>query len=152
MAEKAEKKPEAAPDKAAAEKKDDGHGAKAAGGGGMGAMLTKLPVLLGGVMIIEAVVLFAGFKFLGGGAPRSAAGAELVAEEGGHGEEAADAKEEEHGEAKAEGGHGESGGGGHGDAKDAKPKIDKKATIEIEVLSMKAPNKISGRTFLYDVS
>lgn len=37
--------------------------AAAAGGG----LLTKMPVLLGGAMIIEAVVLFAGFKFLGGG-------------------------------------------------------------------------------------
>ena len=31
-------------------------------------MLTKTPGLLGGVMVIEAVVLFAGFKFITGGA------------------------------------------------------------------------------------
>lgn len=59
MSDKAEKKPEgeAAP---AVEK-------KAAGGG----LLTKTPVLMGGAMLIEAVVLFAGFKFLGG-APKAA--------------------------------------------------------------------------------
>lgn len=73
MAEKSEKKPE-------------GGG----GGGGRpsaaaappeksGGLLTKLPVLLTGVMVIEAVVLFAGFKLLGG-KPQHANGAELVAD------------------------------------------------------------------------
>ena len=60
MAEKQEKKPEAAAP--ATEKKGKG-----------GGLLTKTPVLLGGVMVIEAVVLFAGFKFLGS-SPRSAPG------------------------------------------------------------------------------
>jgi flagellar basal body-associated protein FliL len=64
MSEKAEKKPEAAP---AAEKKD------AAKSGGI---MTKTPVLLGGVMLLEAVVLFAGFKFVGG--PKSASAADLT--------------------------------------------------------------------------
>ena len=68
MAEKAEKKPEA-PAPAPAEKK-----AGAAGGGGL---LAKTPVLIGGAMVIEAIVLFAGFKFIGGGAPKQAS-AELV--------------------------------------------------------------------------
>ena len=74
MAEKSEKKPEAAP--AAAEK-------PAAKAGLMG----KTPVLLGAVMVLEAAVLFAGFKVLGGG-PASAAGAELTTSEGdeGHGD------------------------------------------------------------------
>src|ERR1700761_7152987 len=70
MSEKAEKKPEAAAAPAAkehAEKPEDG--AKKAAGGGL---LAKTPVLLGIVMVIEAVVLFAGFKFLGGG-PKNAA-------------------------------------------------------------------------------
>ena len=57
MAEKAEKKPEAPAAHAPAESKE-----KKAGGG----LLAKTPVLLGGAMIIEAVVLFAGFKFIGG--------------------------------------------------------------------------------------
>ncbi len=144
MAEEAKKKPDAAAEKGADKK--DGHGEKAAGGG-MGALMGKLPVLLGGVMIIEAVVLFAGFKFLGGGAPRSAAGAELVAEES-HGE----STEEGHGDAKADEGHGDAKAeGGHGDSK-APVKIDKKKTVEVQVLDIKAPNKLSGRTFLYDVS
>ena len=68
-----------------AEKKSDpaaGAGEKKAAGGGM---LGKLPVLLGGVMIIEAVVLFAGFKFLGGGpkpAQAELAGVEKTGEGG----------------------------------------------------------------------
>src|SRR5271154_462231 len=48
--------------------------AKAAGGG----LLTKTPVLLGGVMLIEADVLFGGFKFLSSGGPKVANGADLV--------------------------------------------------------------------------
>jgi hypothetical protein len=39
-------------------------------------------VLLGAVMVLEAVLLFAGFKMLGGGSPRAASGAELATEEG----------------------------------------------------------------------
>jgi flagellar basal body-associated protein FliL len=128
MADKAEKKPDAAP--AAADKKDAGKrpaGAGAAGkdaGGGGGSMLSKTPVMLGGVMLIEAIVLFAGFKFLGSH-PQQASATELVTEPGG-----------EHGE----------GGEGKGGASD------KKKGIELEVLSFRAPNKLAGRTFLYDVS
>lgn len=132
MADKAEKKAEAAPAAtaggaaaapAAGEKKE-------AAGGKAGGLLTKLPVLMGGVMIIEAAVLFAGFKFLGAGAPRAAEGAELIEAEGeGHGEE---------------GGHGEGGEGGAA--------IDPKKSVEVSVLEFKAPNKLSGRAFLYDVS
>ena len=133
MAEKAEKKPDAAAPAAAGDKKD----AKASGGGGMAALLSKTPVLMGGVMLIEAVVLFAGFKFLGGGAkPADAANVAHLE------------TEESHGEASAEGGHGE---GGHGDGAKPAP-VDKKKSIEINVLDFKAPNKQSGRTFLYDVS
>jgi flagellar basal body-associated protein FliL len=128
MAEEAKKKADAPPAEKPAEKKEGAH--KAAGG--IGAMMGKLPVLIGGVMLIEAVVLFAGFKFLGGGAPRSAAGAELVTEAA---------------VASAEGGHGEA-GEGHGTA----VAIDKKKEVEVPVLDIKAPNKLSGRTFLYDVS
>jgi len=80
MAEK-EKKPDAA---ASAEKKPPAKAepapaapaaapAKAHGGG----FLTKTPVLLGGAMIIEAVVLFAGFKFISGG-PKNANAADLT--------------------------------------------------------------------------
>lgn len=97
-------------------------------------MLSKTPVMLGGVMILEAVVLFAGFKFLGGGAPQTAAGAEISAEEA-HGDEA------------GEGDHGD----GHGGDGEKKPGA-KKKTLELKVLDFRAPNKQSGRTFLYDVS
>jgi flagellar basal body-associated protein FliL len=130
MAEKADKKPDAAP-AAAGDKKD----AKAAGAGGAGGLLSKTPVLMGGVMLLEAVVLFAGFKFLGGGSPKDADAATVGKLE----------TEEGHG-----GGHGD-GKAGHGDGTKA-PGLDKKKTIEINVLDFKAPNKLSGRTFLYDVS
>jgi flagellar basal body-associated protein FliL len=126
MAEEAKKKPDAAPAKEGAEKDDHG---KKKGAGGIAALLGKTPVMLGGIMLIEAVVLFAGFKFLGGGAPRSAAGAELVME------------------ASHDGG----GGDGHGgDGKGAA--LDKRKAAELPILDIKAPNKQSGRTFLYDVS
>jgi len=136
MADKpAEKKPDAAAPAAGGDKKDpkkDGHG----GGGGIAGLLTKLPVMMGGVMIIEAVVLFAGFKFLGSGA-KSAEGANVAhldtGEEGGNGDA----------------GHGE---GGHGGGEGKAAPVDKRKTIEINVLDFKAPNKLSGRTFLYDVS
>jgi flagellar basal body-associated protein FliL len=130
-AKKPEKKAEApAP---AAEKKGE-HKEKEKGGG----LLTKMPVLLGGAMIIEAVVLFAGFKFLGSGAhPAAAAPTELVTtEQGGEG-------------------HAEAGEGKEGEAKPAH----KGKTVEVDVLfpdpkapgSFKAPNKMTGRTYLYDV-
>lgn len=134
MAEKAEKKPEAA---AAAPKDAGGGGAggaekkDAAKGGGL---LSKTPVMIGAVMILEAVVLFAGFKFLGGGAPQHAAGADLLAEEAGA-----------HGEAGHGGGDDGHGGGASGGG-------EKKKTVEINVLEFKAMNKQTGRAFLYDVS
>jgi flagellar basal body-associated protein FliL len=70
MADKAEKKAEAAAPAAPA-------GAKAEESQSNGGFLTKTPVLLGGVMLIEAVVLFAGFKILGGH-PQVAPGAEIA--------------------------------------------------------------------------
>ncbi|HWP40687.1 MAG TPA: hypothetical protein VNL70_07150 [Tepidisphaeraceae bacterium] len=134
MAEEAKKKPEsqAGGGKEAAEKKapvkEAAAASSAAAGGGL---LSKTPVLLGGVMILEAAVLFAGFKFLGAGAsPHAAAGAELVGEEA----------------SSAHSGHGESG------EHNTSAKIDRKKTVEIQVLDFRAPNKQSGRTFLYDVT
>jgi flagellar basal body-associated protein FliL len=109
MSEKAEKKSEAAP----ADKKE------AAKGGGL---MTKLPVVLGGAMLLEAVVLFAGFKFLGGGAKASNA-ADLTTQ------------------SKKDGAAGDKTSGD-----------DKSATVEIQVVDSKFPNKLSGHEFLYDVS
>lgn len=110
MAEKSEKKPDTPP-APASEKSPAKPG-----------MLGKTPVLLGTVMVLEAAVLFAGFKMLGGGGPASAAGADLAMSEGDP--------------------HGPKGGKGG----------DKKKSVELLVLEFKAPNKASGRTFLYDVS
>lgn len=118
------------PDKKAAEAApaDKKEGGKAAGGG----LLAKTPVLMGIIMLVEAVVLFAGLKFLGGG-PKSADAAEAA---DGHGDAHAD-------------GHG---GDDHGKGgKDGKPK-DKKKTVELQVLEARFPNKVSGRTLLFDVN
>ena len=78
MADKPDKKAEAAASAAAPV------AAKAVAKEAKTALFAKTPVLLGGVMVIEAAVLFAGFKFLGG-RPQTAAGAELVADEKGEG-------------------------------------------------------------------
>ncbi len=69
MAEKTEKKADAAPapDRKAPAKPEAAPAAAPASAKG-GGFFTKTPVLLGGVMLIEAVVLFAGFKFIAGGA------------------------------------------------------------------------------------
>ena len=117
MAEKTEKRAEAAPPPAPAAPPAP----KMAPAGGM---LTKTPILLGGVMLIEAVVLFAGFKFLGG-SPQTAS-AHLATTT-----ESEDAR-----------------GSGHGST--AAP--DQKRSVELKVVEFKAPNKQSGRTFLYDVA
>lgn len=74
MSDKAEKKPEAAAPAAEGEAK----------GKSKGGFLTKLPVLLGGVMVLEAALLFAGFKMFGP-KPPAADGAVLTTGEGGEG-------------------------------------------------------------------
>jgi flagellar basal body-associated protein FliL len=126
MADKSEKKSESAPPAPA----QGAAGAGAAKKAGVGGMLTKMPVMLGGVMILEAVVLFAGFKFLGSGPKTAAAGVVLEENEEGHGKE--------------KGEHGAGGGAGTASSK--------QKTVELQVLDFKAQNKLSGRTFIYDVS
>jgi len=109
MAEKAEKKPDAGGGgHAPAGDKKDGEPKK-------GGLLTKTPVLLGAAMFLEAIVLFAGFKFLGG-SPKPAA---------------ADTTDQKEGATKP---------------------AEKKKTVEVQVLDFRAPNKVSGRTLLFDVS
>ena len=119
MADKPDKKPSEAPpaaDKAAAPKPKKG----------IMALLSKTPVMLGGVMIIEFVILVAGFKIIAGGQPKQANGADLV-QPG----------------APAEGKEG---------AKGSASTEDKNKSVEIELVSFKALNKLSGHSFLYDVS
>lgn len=111
MSDKAEKSKEAdAKDGAAPTKKK-----------GIKALLTKLPVLLGGAMVIEAILLVGVMKMLSGG-PSTAEGAELALAEPAAGEHGADGE------------------------------IDPNGQAEIVAVEMRAPNKLSGRTFLYDVS
>src|SRR5687768_1383126 len=118
MSDKPDKKAESQGAAAGAPAKDGD--AKAAGGG----VIKSTPVLFGMVMITEAAVLFAGFKFLGSGA--KPVHAELST---------SDPASTEHG----------------GDEKGG-TKTDKKKLVELSVLEFKAPNKQTGRTFLYDVS
>ena len=151
------------PDKKDA-KADKGHGEKGEKGAEGGdkpakaGLLSKTPVLLGIAMVLEALVLFAGFKFLGG-SPKSA-GAEtapMEKAEGGdaHGDKKADAHADAHGDAHAEAKPAEHGGEAHGDAHGdahAMGKVDKKKRVELAVVDFRAPNKQSGRMFLYDVT
>ena len=129
MAEKTDKKPDAA---SAGPRKDEAASKPSAvGSAGGGGMLAKTPVLLGGVMLIEAIVLFAGFKFVGAGRPHTVAGAELTLDE------------------QSDGGGSATSEGEPGD-KPVKAG-DRQKTVEVDVLEFKAPNKMSGRTFVYDL-
>src|SRR3954469_2136180 len=71
---------------------------KSAGSGASGGLLRSTPALLGVVMLVEALVLFAGFKMFSG-APQSGQAADAASDD-----------EEGH----SEGGHGESAHGEHG--------------------------------------
>ena len=116
------------------DKKSDGAaGGEKAGPAKKGGLMTRTPVLLGAVMVLEAAVLLAGFKLLSGG-PQHAAGAELSTTE----------------ENGALGGGQGGKGDGHGGT--GKPADRKARSVELNVLDFKAPNKVNGRTFLYDVS
>ncbi len=118
---------------AATEKKpapaDDKKPAAAAAAKAGGGLLAKTPVVVAAVMVVEAVVLFAGVKFLGGGPRNAGAEVSLV-----------DAAAAEKGRGPAAPGDGDHKGGVEKDA------------VEVPVVDIRAPNKVSGRTFLYDVS
>jgi flagellar basal body-associated protein FliL len=125
-------------------------GAAGAAAGKKGGLLAKTPVLLGGVMVLEAVLLLAGFKFLGGGARSASAGAVLTTTEGEAGEHAG----------TSQGGHGEGGGGGehgategeHGGGGGSSGKSASKKSVELKVVEFRAPNKQTGKTIIYDVA
>src|SRR5437763_653202 len=121
MSDKPDKKSD---EKGAAPTKDAAPPAETKKGGGF---LKSTPALMAVVMVIEAVLLFAGFKMFGG-SPKSAQGSEFAS---------GDAKEEHdsHGDAHSSSGHGDSHGGGS-----AAP-ADKKKTAEIPVIDFKAPNR-----------
>ncbi len=97
---------------------------------GIGALLTKLPVMLGGVMLVEAIVLIVGFKIIAGGPSTASADVDLQA----HGETTTQGTDD-----------------GHGGTTTPGAAIDPKSPSEVEVVTLKASNKQSGRTFFYDV-
>jgi flagellar basal body-associated protein FliL len=96
---------------------EDGKPAK----GGIVGLLTKLPVLIGGVMVLEAVALFVVFKMMSGGP--AAADAHGVDPHG---------IEDPHADAEAEG-------------------LYSANLVEVPVDSFRAYNNTSGTTYLYDV-
>lgn len=109
-------------DEKATEKTTDG--AEEAKAGGIKGLLTKLPVLLGGVMVLEAITLFAGFKMLGGGpAEAGAHAAKTHLEYDDHGNPIVHAE----GELTAE------------------------EFAEVVVGSFRSPNRLNGRTYLYNL-
>jgi flagellar basal body-associated protein FliL len=97
----------------------DGHGDGAKKGG----LFTKLPVLVGGAMVLEAVVLFGALKMFGGG-PAKTAAAELHQNDpdAKADEHAEDEHADEHGEKKDE--HADAKPDAHGDAGHGEPKAD----------------------------
>jgi flagellar basal body-associated protein FliL len=127
------------------------------------AMLTKLPVLLGLVMTLEAAALLVGFKLFMSGGPQSAEAVLLVpadsAKDGAEkdasakGDAKGDAKAADHGaagdHAAPAGGPPDAHGGAaaHGASGHAKGQ-----PVEVSLVDIRAPNKLSGRTFIYDVS
>jgi flagellar basal body-associated protein FliL len=127
MAEKVEKKSEAPPAAEKAEKKASGKSeaspAAAPAAASKLGFLTKTPVLLGGVMLLEAVVLLAGFKFINGGA-KNANAADLTTPV-----------------KKAEGAEGDK----------SASLADSGGSVELSLLESRFPNKRNGKTFLYDV-
>lgn len=143
-----------------AEKKDEHAGEKKEEAKKGGGFLTKLPVLLGGVMVVEAVVLLAGLKMLGFGAPKEAVAAELAEHDEAetHAAEGEAAGDGGHGEAAKDDGHGETakaddhGGAAGKEGETTHKKYEKKKSYELQLVEFRAPNKMSGRTFLYDIS
>ncbi|QOV91618.1 hypothetical protein [Humisphaera borealis] len=92
---------------------------------------------MGVIMLIEAVIIIGGIKFLGAG-PKSADAAAGAVDA--HDEHGGDAHGDAHGD-----GHGGGGGGAPGGSKDKK-------IVELQLIEMRAPNKVSGRTLIFDVS
>jgi flagellar basal body-associated protein FliL len=127
MAEKPEKKGEekAAPASAPAARPTGGEEKKPAAA--KGGLFKSMPVLLGVVMVLEAAILFAAFKMFGGG-PKAAHGADLAT-------------------ANSHEGGGKAGGSGGAAAKGGE-----KDLVELQILSFKSPNKVSGKTYLFEVT
>src|SRR5215213_2961715 len=111
MADKADKQAADATPAGAGGDKNDANGCAA---GALG----KTPVLLTGVMIIEAVVLFAGIKFLGGGPSAASAESAMAGQPGQSGKQ----------------------------LPGAGTTPDKRKTVEVAVVDLRATNKVSGRT------
>ncbi len=102
-------------------------------GGGIKGMLSKLPVLIGGVMTVEAVVLLVVVNLLSGG----------PAEADAHGDEAEILYQlDDHGEPVLD---------DHGEPIPLEIKSHGPALVEVPVDSFRAQNQLDGRTYLYDV-
>ena len=116
--------------------------------GGIVKLVKKTPVLIGGVMVVEALVLLVGVKMLSGG-PSSAHGAEL-AEPAAHAEEApADAA---HGDEAAADGHGDTHGEApaHGEESAAAP-LNPNDLAVVPLVDMRGTKRSDGRTYLFQI-
>lgn len=147
------------------DKKDKPKDAKADGAAkakpGIVAMLTKLPVLLGIIMTVEAAALLVGFKLFMSGGPQAAEAVLLVPADAPADAAAKTPADKEHADkpaAKADdhaapaGDHAAPadahGAASHG----ASSSHAKGQPVEVALVDIRAPNKLSGRTFIYDVS
>ena len=117
-----------------ADKKNDASKDEPAKKGGVMGLLSKLPVLIGGVMTVEAVVLFVALKGFGGPAAAEAHGPE------GHAEVAYQL--DDHGEPVLD---------DHGNPIPLEPHPEGPELVEVPVDSFRAQNQLDGRTYLYDV-
>jgi flagellar basal body-associated protein FliL len=159
MADKHDKKADAPAEGEGAEKKKGG-------------LLTKLPVLLGGTMVIEAVLIIGVVKVLGVGSKPAQAVAEVVppggdavapkaegddkAAEGGDKKEAGKGEEKPTAEGEGKGAEKPAAEGDKGAEKgeakgEAGPKAPKSPFVEIELTNFRAPNMQSGHRIVYDI-
>lgn len=158
MSDTKEKPKDAKPDAAAAKAKP-----------GIVALLTKLPVLLGLVMTLEAAALLVAFKVFMSGGPQSAEAVLLVPADAAGGTTKAggdkanpdkaqadkgdaDKANTEKPAAKAEDHSKDQAAGAHGASSHANGTHAKGQPVEVALVDIRAPNKLSGRTFIYDVS
>jgi flagellar basal body-associated protein FliL len=122
MAEKIYRRPEPS---AVAAKQPSTKAPKPAAWDGAARLFAKPPVLVVSVMMIEAAVLLAAFKMIGWSGPATAQGASLF---------------DPYRDSRADGGQSLS-----------PTSVTPGERVEVQVVQFKAPNKRSGRTFLYDV-
>lgn len=126
---------------------------EAAKKGGIMGLLTKMPVIIGGAMVVEGVVLVLAMQMLGGGADTADADTHdevVLLDEHGEPIDNAHAEDDGHGD---DTGHGEEAGGdGHGgDAGHATYTAGPNELVEVTLGNFRASNHMDGRRYIYDL-